>query len=469
MKTAIIGTGITGLSAAYYLTKDKTKNNIVHLFDRRDRIGGVLETIEKSNCQIEQSADNFITTVPWAVELCKELGLEKELVQTNPKARRTYVVRKNKLHLLPDGFLMMAPTRLLPLALTPLLSPFGKLRAALEYIIPPRKDDVDESMANFVRRRLGKEVFERMVEPLVSGIYASDMEKLSVLATLPRFREMERKEYSLIRAMQKQLKANRAIHLEEQSGARYSMFVTLSSGLTSLCKSLESNLPPDSVFLNCDVKKITKNSAGKWNVITDNTENNSTEYDNVVIAVSAAEASRLLTEILPELSAQLQKIYYEDSVVVTFAFRKAQIRIPLLGMGFVVPKTEGNPVLAGSFSKLKYSYRAPEDIELLRVFSGGARLPDAASIPDEKLIPLLFNGIKDILKIEGEPLWTQTAHWSKAMPQYYVGHRELITEIESLAAKEPTIALAGNYFNGVGIPNCIHSGQQTAEKFCPAT
>ena len=456
MKTAIIGAGITGLSAAYCFAKH-TENNTVHLFDSRARIGGVLETVNKNGCQIEQSADNFITTVPWGVELCKELCLESELVQTNPQMRRTYVVRKNKLHLLPDGFLMMAPTRLVPLALTPLLSPFGKLRAALEYIIPPRKDDVDESMANFVRRRLGKEVFERMVEPLVSGFYASDMEKLSVLATLPRFREMERKDGSLIRAMQKQLKANRAAHLAEQSGARYSMFVTLRSGLTTLCQTLADKLPKDCITLNCKIECLTKSPSGKW-IVGD------TEFDNVIIATSAVDASRLLTDSLPELSAQLHKIFYEDSVVITFAFRQEQINVPIRGMGFVVPKTEGSPVLAGSFSSMKYEHRSAEGIALIRVFSGGARLPNAASMPDEELIPLLCGGIKPVLKIEGEPLWTESAHWQRAMPQYYVGHRELIADIESLAAKEPALALAGNYFNGVGIPNCIHSGKQAVGK-----
>jgi len=456
MKTAIIGAGITGLSAAYYLTKGKPQNT-VHIFDRRNRIGGVLETVNKNGCQIEQSADNFITTVPWAVELCKELGLEKELVQTNSQVRRTYVVCKNKLHLLPDGFLMMAPTRFLPLAMTPLLSPLGKLRAALEYIIPPRKDDVDESMANFVCRRLGKEVFEKIVEPLVSGIYASDMEKLSVLATLPRFREMERKDGSLIRAMQKQMKENRAAHLAEQSGARYSMFITLRSGLTSLCQTLADKLPPGSVILNCEVEKLSKSANGKWSI-------GEAEYDNVVLAVSAADASRLLADSLPELSAQLHKIYHEDSVVVTFAFEQKQIRVPLRGMGFVVPKAEGSPVLAGSFSNMKYEHRSVEGISLIRVFSGGSRLPNAASMPDEKLIPLLFDGIKAVLNIEGEPLWTEAAHWQRTMPQYYVGHRELIAEIELLTAREPSLMLAGNYFNGVGIPNCIHSGKQAAEK-----
>ena len=221
---AVIGGGISGLAAAHRLVELAPGFEIV-LFERENRLGGVLETIHEDGFQVETSADNFITTVPWGVDLCKRLGLADDLIQTNPAHRRTFIVRRGRLHKLPDGFLMMAPTRMWPLAVTPILSPLGKLRAGLEYFIPPRKEDGDESMAGFVRRRLGREVFQRLVEPLVSAVYAADMEKLSVLATLPRFRAMEREHGSLIRAMRRQMAARRKT--ESQSGARYSLFLTL--------------------------------------------------------------------------------------------------------------------------------------------------------------------------------------------------------------------------------------------------
>jgi oxygen-dependent protoporphyrinogen oxidase len=421
----------------------------------------VLETLSKDGFQIEQSADNFITTVPWGLQLCKELGLGNELVQTNPKVRRTYVVRKGKLHLLPDGFLMMAPTKLMPMATTPILSPFGKLRAGLELLIPSRKDDIDETMASFVRRRLGREVFERLVEPLVSGVYAADMEKLSVLATLPRFREMERQYGSLIWAMQRQLKANRAAHLSEQSGARYSMFVTLRNGLSMIGATIAQRLPAGSLQLNTEITQIDKTPEGKWNL---QTKEQTFTFDAIILAALVRDTAKVLQHSLPVLAEKLGKIEHEGTAIATFAFDSAQIRQECRGMGFVVPKIEQNPILAGSFSSVKYEHRAPQGKFLIRVFAGGARNPELAAMPDDQLTPLLLRELKKVIKIDGEPLFTTVAHWANTMPQYNVGHRERIQEIESLVAEEPTLALAGNAFQGVGIPNCIHTGFLAAEK-----
>ena len=460
MNIAILGAGTSGLAAAYRL-QQLMPQAVLRVFDRRSRTGGVLETLSRDGFQIEQSADNFITTVPWGLQLCKELGLDSELVQTNPNVRRTYVVRKGKLHLLPDGFLMMAPTKLMPMATTPILSPLGKLRAGLELLIPPRKDDIDESMATFVRRRLGCEVFERLVEPLVSGVYAADMEKLSVLATLPRFREMERQYGSLIWAMQRQLKANKAAHLAEQSGARYSMFVTLRNGLSVIGETIAQRLPPGSLKLNTEITQIDKTPEGWWAV---QTKGETQLFDAVIVAASTAETAKLLQNSLPILAEKLGKIEHEGTAIVTFAFDSAQIKQEFRGMGFVVPKIEQNPILAGSFSSLKYEHRAPQGKFLIRVFAGGARYPELAVMPDEQLVPLLLKELKKIIKIEGEPIFTTAAHWANTMPQYNVGHRERIREIESLVSAEPSFALAGNAFQGVGIPNCIHMGFTAAEK-----
>ncbi len=454
MNIAIIGTGISGLSAAYRLLQLKP-GATVHVFDRRERIGGVLETLHRDGFQIEQSADNFITTVPWGLRLCKELGLDDQLVQTNPLYRRTYVVRRGRLHLLPDGFLMMAPTKLWPMATTPILSPMGKLRAGLELFMPARKDDIDESMADFVRRRLGREVFERLVEPLVSGVYAADMEKLSVLATLPRFREMEREHGSLIRAMQKQLAANRSADLAEQSGARYSMFVTLRNGLSSLCDALAARLPEGSLKLGREVTALVKLPEGGWNV---ESGGDVKRYDAVILATETHAAAKLLEAATPELSRKLDAIPHEGTAIATFAFEIGQMKRSVRGMGFVVPKIEKSPILAGSFSSLKYEHRAPAGQMLIRIFAGGARMPEAAEMSDERLVPILLEEMRKILGIDGQPLLTTVAHWPRTMPQYHVGHRELVREIENAAQADPTLALAGNAFHGVGIPNCIRSG-----------
>ena len=460
MDIAILGAGTSGLAAAYRLTQLMPQARL-RVFDRRNRVGGVLETLQRDGFQIEQSADNFITTMPWGIDLCKELGLSGDLVQTNPNARRTYVVRKGKLHLLPDGFLMMAPTKLMPMATTPILSPFGKLRAGLELLIPSRKDDLDESMASFVRRRLGHEVFERLVEPLVSGVYAADMEKLSVLATLPRFREMERQYGSLIWAMQRQLKANRAAHLSEQSGARYSMFVTLRNGLSMIGETIAQRLPAGSLQLGTEISQMDKTPEGKWSV---RTKDGTLGFDAVIAAASVADSAKMLRSSVPVLADKLGRIEHEGTAIATFAFHSTQIKQEFRGMGFVVPKIERSPILAGSFSSVKYEHRAPQGKFLIRVFAGGARSPELAVMPEEQLVPLLLRELRKMIPIEGEPLFTTVAHWANTMPQYNVGHRELVKEIESLVATEPSLALAGNAFHGVGIPNCIHSGFVAAEK-----
>jgi len=468
MNIAIIGAGTSGLSAAYRLNQ-LMPQAVVRVFDRRNRVGGVLETLRRDDFQIEQSADNFITTVPWGINLCKELRLGDELVQTNPNARRTYVVRKGKVHLLPDGFLMMAPTKLMPMATTPILSPLGKLRAGLELLIPSRKDDIDESMASFVRRRLGREVFERLVEPLVSGVYAADMEKLSVLATLPRFREMERQYGSLIWAMQRQLKANKAAHLSEQSGARYSMFVTLRNGLSALMEALAQKLPAGSLQLCTEITQIARAPEG-WELAVSPRETHSPHkvrrltFDAVIVATSVTDASKMLQNSVPALAEKLGAIEHEGTAIATFAFDSAQIKQEFRGMGFVVPKIEQSPILAGSFSSIKYEHRAPQGKFLIRVFAGGARAPELASMPEEQLVPLLLTELRRIIRIDGEPIFTTVAHWANTMPQYNVGHRERIQEIETLVSAEPSLALAGNAFSGVGIPNCIHTGFVAAEK-----
>ncbi len=468
-KIAVLGAGISGLSAAYRLSCSAETDRLkIDVWDRRDRVGGVLTTDHIDGFQIEQSADNFITTMPWGIELCKELGLENELVQTNPKFRRTYVVRKGRLHLLPDGFLMMAPTKLWPMATTPLLSPFGKLRAGLELFIPPRRGEIDESMSQFVRRRLGREVFERLVEPLVSGVYAADMEKLSVLATLPRFREMEKKYGSLIRAMQAQLRANRAAHLEEQSGARYSMFVTLKLGLSHLCETLAARLPAGSLRLGTELAKMERlpveGEPGRFFWRLSDSQGRTEDYDAVISALPAHEAARLLATSLPELGERLGRIEHQGTAIVTWAFDADQMKQQVRGMGFVVPTIERSPILAGSFSSLKYEHRAPAGKLLIRIFAGGARAPEMAEMPRETLVPLLLREMKKILKIEGEPQLTTVSHWPRTMPQYHVGHLELVGEIERLIAGLPEFAIAGNAYHGVGIPNCARSGQLAAEK-----
>jgi len=462
-RIAVVGGGISGLAAAHRVVELCPGARVV-LLERRSRLGGVLETVHENGFQVEQSADNFITTFPWGLELCRRLGLSDELVQTNPAHRRTFVVRSGRLCKLPDGFMMMAPARMWPLAVTPILSPLGKLRAGLEYFIPPRKDDADESMAAFVRRRLGREVFERLVEPLVSAVYAADMEKLSVLATLPRFRGMEREHGSLIRAMRRQAAVRRKSHRE--SGARYSLFVTLRQGLSSLIEALAARLPEGAVRLRTPVERIERRADG-WRLSLG--EGTVEEFDGVILATPAHVAARLLEPIDAELGRQLGSIQHEGTAILSVAYGRHQIAHPLDGMGFVAPAVEKSPILAASFSSQKYTHRAPEGMELLRVFVGGARRPEMAEMDAAELKRQVLGELAELLGIRGRPSYSRVAHWPGTMPQYHVGHNELVAAIEARTAKLTNLELAGNAYRGVGIPHCIHSGEQAAERLLETT
>jgi len=465
-RIAIVGGGIAGLAAAHRLA-ELDSGCAATLYEAGRRPGGVLSTLHDDGFQVEQSADNFITTIPWGLELCRRVGLADQLVRTNPAYRRTYVVHRGRLHLLPDGFLMMAPTRLWPLAVTNILTPLGKIRAAAEYFIPPRRDEADESMAGFVRRRLGREAYQRLVEPLVGAVYAADMEKLSVLATLPRFREMEREHGSLVRAMRRQMKSRRANRATEESGARYSMFVTLRDGLSSLIDTVVSRLPAGAIRINAPVGRIERRGDG-WIVHVEGAgpADSTAEgpYQALILATPSSESARLLRPIDSALADRLASITHSGTAIVSLGYDCGQIGHRLNGMGAVVPAVERSPILAVSFSSRKYPHRTPEGKELFRVFVGGARQPELAEMDDGRLLPLVRDELARLLRIRGGPCFERLARWPATMPQYHVGHRELVGEIEARAGSLPNLQLAGNAYHGVGIPDCIHGGELAAER-----
>lgn len=481
-RIAVIGAGISGLAAAYRI-HELSPETSVSVFDPRPRAGGVLNTVIKDGLEIEEGADNFITTVPWGLNLCKRVGIDDQLVTTSSQYRQTFVVFRNRLHKLPEGFLMMAPTRMWPLATTRLLSPWGKLRAGLELFIPRKKDDADESMAEFGRRRLGKEVFERLIEPLVSGVYGADLEQLSVLATMERFREMEKEHRSLILAMRAEMAKRRKADKDAkaaqkaglESGPRYSMFVTLKGGFSLLINKIISLLPSGTFNLNCRVTSISQEpvsgARSAWRVTwQDGQDKPESErqtwtelFDGVIITAPSYNAKELLNPLDSRLGELLGTIGHTGTAIASMAFKNEQIHHPMDGMGAVVPKIEHTPILAMSFSTHKYPHRSPEGTQLIRVFAGGARDASLAVMPDEQLTPLLVEKMRPLLKIEGNPYTVHTAHWPNTMPQYYVGHLDRVAEIEQRVSTFSGLALAGNSYHGVGVPACIHSGEQAAE------
>ncbi len=462
-RIAILGAGISGMTAAWTLMKQKPSFKF-EIWEAQNQVGGAIRTVEKDGFQIEQGVDNFITTVPEGLDLCRELGLIDDVIPTNNRYRRTFVVHQGKLYPLPDGFMMMAPTKLWPLAVTPLLSPLGKIRAGLELFLPRRKN-TDETMAEFVQRRLGREVFERIVEPLVSGIYAGDAQRLSVWATLPRFPEMEVKYRSLILAMRAQLHQARSIKKAEESGARYSFFVALKHGLHTLPQKIADNLPERSLFLNrkiSDIHQIIINGQVLWS-LTDQ-YGISRCYDALISTLPAPVVGKIFCHAAPNIADFYRQIETSSVAIITVAFKNEQIKKPMIGMGYVVPKIENAEIIAGSFSNYKYPCRAPENTTMIRLFAGGARTPDLVNHSDEEIIAKALEELRPLLQIEGEPILVNLSRWPEMMPQYNKGH---LTWVENLChglQKYPSLAMAGNALDGVGIPNCIKKAKEAAGK-----
>ncbi|HJN09772.1 MAG TPA: protoporphyrinogen oxidase [Pirellulaceae bacterium] len=458
-RVAVIGGGITGLAAAHRLV-ELQPNVAVTLFEAAPRLGGVLETVHRDGYLVEAGADNWITNVPWATDLCNRIGFANQLVETNSTHRGAFVVRRGKLRKIPPGFIVMAPSRIWPVITTQILSPWGKLRLACESFVSKRTEEDDESLASFVTRRLGRETYDRLVQPLIGGIYTGDPELLSLRSTMRRFQDMEREHGSLTRAIRSQNK-DRSTAID--GGARYSMFMAPRDGLSSLIDAIAARLQADSVRLCSTVTQLFR-SGSHWSVQTTNNAAAAEPFNAVILAASARGTARLLSELDSQLADELGAIPHASCSIVSLGYRRDQITHPLDGFGFVVPRIEKRRILSASFSSVKYPGRAPDGHVLVRVFVGGAFQPELAALPDDALQQIATTDLRDLLGIRGEPRLVEISRRPSAMPQYYVGHEARVDRIEGLMDQHPGLQLAGNAFNGVGMPHCIHSGQQAAER-----
>jgi oxygen-dependent protoporphyrinogen oxidase len=453
----IIGAGLTGLTAAHRLARRGVEPVVL---EARDRVGGAIWTEHRDGFTLEGGADSFITSKPWALDLCRELGLGDRLVGTDTQNRRSFVVRQGRLLPVPEGFVLMAPNRLAPILFSPILSPGGKLRMLLDLVLPRRAEDTDESLAAFVRRRLGREALERLVQPLVGGIYTADPAELSLKATLPQFREMERVHGGLIRGAWRQSRAARQAARRE-SGARYGMFVTLADGMGSLPAALLATLPDGSVVTGAAVRRVARpEPAGPWRV--ELLSGHPIDADAVLVATEAHAAARLLDGYDPALARDLRSIPYASSAIVNVAFRRDQVAHPLDGFGAVVPAIEGRSILAVSFTSVKFPTRAPAATVLMRVFVGGAMQPELFDLDDAGIARIVRDELAGLIGATGEPLLLEVARHPRGMPQYTLGHLDRVAAIRSRLGDHPGLFLAGNYFGGVGVPDCVQAGEEAA-------
>lgn len=469
----IIGGGIAGLSAAYYAQKQIPDAQLT-LIEADDHWGGKITTDRVAfdtipnhlrgdgDFIIEGGPDTFLATKPWGVALCKELGLTDRLHGTNQKQKNTYVLHKNKLQPLPDGLAMMIPTNIPSILNSQLVSWPGKIRMGIDFLLPNQNGHHDESLGNFVSRRLGREAYENLIEPLMSGIYAGDGDKLSLQSTFPYLHDLEVKYGSLARGALK-MRQGMAARGKSTQGSR-SAFLTPTTGLAEIVEKLvESLTENDAGFrLNSPVRTVQRQNGKTWDVTLDSGE--VIEADSVILATPAPVTGSLLASFDPDLASVLSSIQYASTATVTLAYRQSDLSRPLDGYGYVIPRREGRRALACTWTSTKFPHRAPDGYALIRVFVGRAGQESDIPWDEAGLLELAREELELTLGITAEPLVERVFIWEGAMPQYNLGHPEKLAQIDAALEKYPGLALAGNGYRGIGIPDCIHSGELAVQK-----
>ena len=443
---AIVGAGIAGLSAAWELQR---RGVGVRVLEAGPRMGGVILTERIDGWIIDAGPDALLMQKPAGVALCRELGLGERLHPTLTP-RTAYVLRGGRLHPLMEGAALGFPVRVGPLVTSSLFTWRGKLRMGLEAAVPRRTTDEDESLAAFVRRRFGAEAVEYLAEPLLAGIHAGDVDRLSTRALFPRLLDIERRHGSIIRGF-------RALHATRSpQGA----FVSLPGGMMELVDALAGALAPGTVTLSSRASELRRASA----FLVD-TPSGPVHARAVILAVPAYAAAGLLRSIDTTLSGLCDTLPYASTATVAFGYRRDQIAHALEGTGFVVPRTEGSPLLASTWVTSKWPGRAPEGHVLLRAFLGGGRDPHRLDRPDEELIATARQALSEILRITGDPVFRPRLYrWTRGSPQFEVGHLDRVAAIEARLASVPGLFVTGSGFRAIGIPDCIQDGRDTAAK-----
>jgi protoporphyrinogen/coproporphyrinogen III oxidase len=468
-RVVVIGGGISGLAAAHRLVERSSPQESqpeILLLEASSRLGGVIRTERRDGFLLEAGPDSFISEKPAAIELAKRINLTSRLIETNERHRRSFIARKGRLHAVPEGFHLLAPSRFWPFATTGIFSLTGKARMALDLVLPRRvttNGRDEESLAQFVRRRLGREALERMAQPMVGGIYTADPEHLSLRATMPRFLKMEREHRSLIRAMWKQRRKIQASESKATSGARYSLFLSFDEGMQTLVDGIMVRLNDVSVRLNTRVESLAfDDSTKQWKIGLHAGE--TILADAVCLSLPAYASAKLLREADARLAGELEAIPYASTATVNLAFKRADIAHALDGFGFVVPFTERRSILACTFSSVKFAGRAPEGHVLLRAFVGGALQPEMFALEKGAMIEAARRDLRQLLGVTEPPLFAYVEKWPRSMAQYHLGHLERVSRIQQRLSAHPTLKLAGNAFEGAGIPDCIRSGETAADE-----
>jgi oxygen-dependent protoporphyrinogen oxidase len=472
-RVVIIGGGIAGLSAAYFLQKQAASAGFplhVAILEASSQWGGKITSERVDGFVVEGGPDTFLRTKPWAVTLCRELGLEERLHGTNPEQKKTYVLRDGSLHPLPDGLTMMIPTQFSPMVRTGLLTWPEKVRMGLDFFIPPQPLNGDESLGEFVSRRLGRAAYENLIEPLMSGIYAGDGDQLSLQATFPYLRELEIKHGGLVkgalaaRGLMKRT-GDGGRETGGRRGAGGSVFLTPTTGLAEIVEALVGRLGDGGADLRLDtqVERVIPHDGEGPGYVVALEGGKRLAADGVILATPAYVSGQLVSGMDPGLARELQEIPYVSTATVSLGYREEDLPRPLDGYGYVIPRREGRKALACTWTSTKFPHRAPEGYALLRVFIGRAGQEEQVPWAEGGLLEIAREELRLTLGITAEPVLQRVYVWERAMPQYNLGHPERLKRIQGRLAGLPGLSLAGNGYGGIGIPDCIHSGELAAD------
>lgn len=453
---AIIGGGISGLSAAFYLQREKP-DALITVFESNQRLGGVLKSVRHGDFLVEASADMFVTQPPAAWQLCRDLGIENDLLQTQPVDDRAFIGLGKKVHPVPKGLSMMVPTRPEAILKSELLSEEGKARYLAEDTVTAADSTDDESLKSFAVRRFGIEAYEKIIQPMVSGIYTADPDKLSMHATMQRFVDMERKHGSLITALQK----NRDEGDQQASGARYGMFRTPAGGMEALVKSVIGALPQVEFKTETMVSSIApKHNPARgvgWTVDRE-------FFNGVILATPAGAAATMVVETDPKLANALSGISCASSAIVVLGVSRADLKTDFRGYGIIYPHVDDGQVIALSFSSNKFAGRCKDEDVLIRCFIGGALQSALVDLKDDQLLKIALAQLDQSVGFKGDPIFTDVFRWKQCMPQYHLGHLDRVKEIEELVKGQRGLEIAGNSYWGVGVPACVASGKLAAQR-----
>ena len=469
---AIVGGGIAGLAAAFALQESGRQVGpapVCTLIEASPAWGGKIITHRVGDCVIEAGPDSFLSQKPWALELCTRLGISDRLINTHEFHKKTFVYSRGRLRELPEGLVVIAPKKLGPFMRSGLLSWPGMVRMGLDLVLPRKRDGGDESLAGFFTRRLGREAFERFIEPLMAGIYAGDAEQISLRATFPRFLDLEQEHGSLIRGMLASRPAAAPSGGPEgvQVGATArTMFVTLRGGLGDLVDTLVERLRQGGTHLMAGVSvsalRVRSSRPGRWTYDLLLEGGSAVSADAVVLATPAFVTAELVRPLSPSAAGLLESIPYASTVTISLIYEADQVGSSVCGFGFVVPRKEASDLLAVTYTSLKWPHRAPPHQTVIRCYLGGIGREAVLSLSDEELVQRARNELRRITGLAAEPAYAEVNRWDRAMPQYTLGHLDRLETLQRSLDNYRGLSLAGAAYRGIGIPDCIRDGSEAA-------